>query len=252
MCAGRACTRADLVKGILTNLLENAADAAGTNGTILTITSLQGDQAVVEVHDSGPGISDEASRRSSNQPLPSRSTAWDLACRSHERTRCCWGGDITLVKGELGGAGFRVTLPAAQDSPGSRSSNSVRRQPTVASRRTLATHEAQTPHRHRRRAEHRSSLRLILQGEGYGVTICSSVAEFQPHRAPGRADLYLLDVRLPDGNGIDVLRSLKQNEDPTPVVMIPGHATIRDAVEATRSGAFDFWRNRSPGIASCW
>src|SRR6476659_6218301 len=85
-----------------------------------------------------------------------------------------------------------------------------------------------------------SSLRLILEGEGYGVTVCSSVAEFQPHRAPGRADLYLLDVRLPDGNGIDVLRSLKQSEDPTPVVMISGHATIRDAVDATRSGAFDF------------
>jgi two-component system nitrogen regulation response regulator NtrX len=85
-----------------------------------------------------------------------------------------------------------------------------------------------------------SSLRLILEGEGYGVTVCSSVAEFQPHRAPGRADLYLLDVRLPDGNGIDVLRSLKQSEDPTPVVMISGHATISDAVEATRRGAFDF------------
>jgi two-component system, NtrC family, nitrogen regulation response regulator NtrX len=85
-----------------------------------------------------------------------------------------------------------------------------------------------------------SSLRLILEGEGYGVIICGSVAEFQPHRAPGRADLYVLDVRLPDGNGIDVLRSLKQSEDPTPVVMISGHATIPDAVEATRSGAFDF------------
>src|SRR6187399_690146 len=85
-----------------------------------------------------------------------------------------------------------------------------------------------------------SSLRLILEGEGYGVTVCSSVAEFQPHRAPGRADLYILDVRLPDGNGIDLLRSLKQSDDATPVVMISGHATIRDAVDATRSGAFDF------------
>src|SRR5687767_15678703 len=85
-----------------------------------------------------------------------------------------------------------------------------------------------------------SSLQLILEGEGYGVTVCRSIAEFQPHRAPGRSDLYLLDVRLPDGNGIDVLRSLKQSEDPTPVVMISGHGTIRDAVEATRIGAFDF------------
>jgi len=84
------------------------------------------------------------------------------------------------------------------------------------------------------------SLRLILEGEGYTVSICDSVARFQARRATGRADLYLLDVRLPDGNGLDVLRSLVQEEDATPVVMISGHATIRDAVEATRIGAFDF------------
>jgi two-component system nitrogen regulation response regulator NtrX len=84
------------------------------------------------------------------------------------------------------------------------------------------------------------SLRLILEGEGYRVTICDSAARFQTQRAAGRADLYLLDVRLPDGNGIDVLRALRQSEDPTPAVMISGHGTIRDAVDATRSGAFDF------------
>jgi two-component system nitrogen regulation response regulator NtrX len=85
-----------------------------------------------------------------------------------------------------------------------------------------------------------SSLRLILEGEGYGVTICASAAEFQAQRAAGRADLYLLDVRLPDGNGIDLLRAIRQSDDPTPTVMISGHGTIRDAVDATRSGAFDF------------
>ena len=84
------------------------------------------------------------------------------------------------------------------------------------------------------------SLRLILEGEGYGVTICDSAAAFDSQRRRGRADLYLLDVRLPDGNGIDILRSLAHADDPTPVVMISGHATIRDAVDATRDGAFDF------------
>jgi two-component system nitrogen regulation response regulator NtrX len=84
------------------------------------------------------------------------------------------------------------------------------------------------------------SLRLILEGEGYRVTICDSVAKFQSERGRGRADLYLLDLRLPDGNGIDVLRSLRQVDDATPAVMISGHGTIRDAVDATRSGAFDF------------
>jgi two-component system, NtrC family, nitrogen regulation response regulator NtrX len=84
------------------------------------------------------------------------------------------------------------------------------------------------------------SLRLILEGEGLAATICGSVAEFQAQRRAGRADLYLLDVRLPDGNGIDLLRAIRQSDDPTPVVMISGHGTIRDAVEATRAGAFDF------------
>jgi two-component system nitrogen regulation response regulator NtrX len=84
------------------------------------------------------------------------------------------------------------------------------------------------------------SLRLILEGEGYRVTTCDSAARFAAERARARADLYLLDLRLPDANGIDVLRSLAQAGDPAPAVMISGHGTIRDAVEATRSGAFDF------------
>jgi two-component system nitrogen regulation response regulator NtrX len=84
------------------------------------------------------------------------------------------------------------------------------------------------------------SLRMILEREGYGVTVCGSVAEFQASQESGRADAFLLDVRLPDGNGIDILKSLRQNESRGPVIMISGHATIADAVEATRSGAFDF------------
>jgi two-component system, NtrC family, nitrogen regulation response regulator NtrX len=84
------------------------------------------------------------------------------------------------------------------------------------------------------------SLRMILEGEGYRVTICDSAARFHAERGKARADLYLLDVRLPDGNGIDVLRSLRQADDTTPAVMISGHGTIRDAVDATRGGAFDF------------
>jgi two-component system nitrogen regulation response regulator NtrX len=84
------------------------------------------------------------------------------------------------------------------------------------------------------------SLRLILEGEGYRVTVCESIARFHAERAKPAADLYLLDVRLPDGNGIDVLRAIRQRDDQAPAVMISGHATIPDAVEATRIGAFDF------------
>ena len=84
------------------------------------------------------------------------------------------------------------------------------------------------------------SLRMILEGEGFRVTICESGAAFRALRHQPAADLYLLDVRLPDGNGIDLLRALRQDDPRAVAVMISGHATIADAVEATRVGAFDF------------
>ena len=85
------------------------------------------------------------------------------------------------------------------------------------------------------------SLRMILEREGYSVNLCKSVAEFSKHPAAHSADVYLFDMKLPDGNGIDLLRTLKQNNNGgSPAVMISGHGTIADAVEATRAGAFDF------------
>jgi len=84
------------------------------------------------------------------------------------------------------------------------------------------------------------SLRMILEREGYGVNVCKSVAEFGRHPDAQRADAYLFDMKLPDGNGIDLLRTVKQNGASSPAIMISGHGTIADAVEATRAGAFDF------------
>src|SRR5215467_10881884 len=84
------------------------------------------------------------------------------------------------------------------------------------------------------------SLRMILEREGYAVNVCKSVAEFTRHPDAGRADAYLLDMKLPDGSGIDLLKAVKQNGANAPAVMISGHGTIADAVEATRAGAYDF------------
>ena len=84
------------------------------------------------------------------------------------------------------------------------------------------------------------SLRMILEREGYGVSVCRSVAEFKKNGEAQRADAFLFDMRLPDGSGIDLLRALQQNDNRAPAIMISGHGTIADAVEATRAGAFDF------------
>ena len=89
------------------------------------------------------------------------------------------------------------------------------------------------------------SLRMILEREGFAVNVCKSVAEFKRHPDAGRADVYLLDMKLPDGNGIDLLKAVRGGNGSghgsnAPAVMISGHGTIADAVEATRAGAFDF------------
>src|SRR5262252_8807357 len=79
------------------------------------------------------------------------------------------------------------------------------------------------------------SLQMILEGEGYNVLVCKTASEFHSKAARYRPDVCLLDVRLPDGNGIELVPLLQ-----VPAVMISGHSTIADAVEALRAGAFDF------------
>src|SRR5260370_15592684 len=84
------------------------------------------------------------------------------------------------------------------------------------------------------------SLRMILEREGCRVSSCRGVGESTKRPDAGRADAYLRDMKLPDGSGIDLLKAVKQNGTTAPAIMISGHGTIADAVEATRAGAFDF------------
>jgi two-component system nitrogen regulation response regulator NtrX len=84
----------------------------------------------------------------------------------------------------------------------------------------------------------RRTLGMILEHEGYAVFSAGSLSEAR--RLTDRPDAMLLDVRLPDGSGIDFLRQFHEKDPDVPAVMISGHGTIADAVEATRAGAFDF------------
>ena len=103
----------DLIKGILTNLLENAAEAAGEGGRILGVTAEDHGRVAIEVHDSGPGLSEQA-RSSLFQPTISfKKRGMGLGLSIARKSALLSGGDILLVKGELGGAGFRVLLPVA-------------------------------------------------------------------------------------------------------------------------------------------
>ena len=81
----------------------------------------------------------------------------------------------------------------------------------------------------------------ILSEEGYQVTVAADAAEARSARGQDKFDLVLLDIWMPDTDGISLLREWSEpgNLD-CPVVIMSGHGTVDTAVEATRLGAFDF------------
>ena len=109
---GQPCALADedLIKGVLTNLLENAAQA-GT--TVLGVTAIDQGRIKIEVHDSGPGLSSLARSTLFEPSISFKRGGMGLGLSIARRSALLSGGEIQLVDGELGGAGFRVLLPAA-------------------------------------------------------------------------------------------------------------------------------------------
>jgi two-component system, NtrC family, nitrogen regulation sensor histidine kinase NtrY len=103
----------DRVKGIFTNLLENAAEAAGSNGFVLGRTFASGDHVVVEIHDSGPGVSEEAMKTLFEPSISFKNRGMGLGLSIARKDALVCNGDLGLVPGRLGGAGFRLTLQKA-------------------------------------------------------------------------------------------------------------------------------------------
>ena len=107
----RALASGDLVKGALTNLLENAAEAAGAHGAILLVTLARPEHVEVQVHDSGSGLSPEASATLFAPTITFKKDGMGLGLSIAKKNALLCGGDIELMPGALGGAAFRVTLP---------------------------------------------------------------------------------------------------------------------------------------------
>ena len=86
----------------------------------------------------------------------------------------------------------------------------------------------------------RSSLKMIFEYEGYEVLLAANgpvglkIAE---QEAP---DLVFLDVKMPQMDGLEVLKRLKERDGSPPVVILSGHGTVKTAVEAVKLGAWDF------------
>ncbi|MBA1147337.1 sigma-54-dependent Fis family transcriptional regulator [Ectothiorhodospiraceae bacterium WFHF3C12] len=87
----------------------------------------------------------------------------------------------------------------------------------------------------------RTLVEEILEDEGYEVDVAENAAAARLARRRRRPDLILLDIWMPDVDGVTLLKEWTEEGGPAcPVVMISGHGTVETAVEATRLGAYDF------------
>ncbi|MCA9706792.1 MAG: sigma-54-dependent Fis family transcriptional regulator [Myxococcales bacterium] len=92
----------------------------------------------------------------------------------------------------------------------------------------------------------RRTLRMVLEGEGATVVEADTGEQAQVELAAAHppVEVMITDVMMPGISGLELLERLRDPEQglpPIPVIMISGHATVEDAVKATRLGAFDFF-----------
>jgi DNA-binding NtrC family response regulator len=88
------------------------------------------------------------------------------------------------------------------------------------------------------------AFRTVIAGElrarGFAMTTAATAAEALARAAADRPRVVLLDLRLPDGDGLDVLRALLERQIGAEVIILTGHGTIDTAIGAIRLGAFDY------------
>lgn len=86
----------------------------------------------------------------------------------------------------------------------------------------------------------RKTLREILEYESYKVEEATDGAQALAMLTDGDYDCALLDIKMPKMDGMEVLEKIKATDCDTPIIMISGHGTVENAVEATKKGAYDF------------
>jgi DNA-binding NtrC family response regulator len=86
----------------------------------------------------------------------------------------------------------------------------------------------------------RESLRGWLQQDGYQVETAAGGPEALAKNAETRFDIMLIDVKMPEMDGLTLLQKIKETDADIAIVMMTAHGAIRDAVEAIKLGAYDY------------
>ena len=85
-------------------------------------------------------------------------------------------------------------------------------------------------------------LKMRLESEGYQVEVASEIEAAKALAVRDEYELAILDLKLPDGNGIDLMRSIHEVDPDLPVIILTAYGTIESAVEAMKAGAYKYLR----------
>ncbi len=84
------------------------------------------------------------------------------------------------------------------------------------------------------------SLSALLEGEGYQVESFQNSLEAAESIKQNKVDLVITDIKMPDQNGLDLLKTVKSVDSDIPVILLTGYASLDTALEAISSGAYDY------------
>jgi len=219
---------ANQLQQVLVNLLINAAEAIQENGTIGVYSFLGPDEntVTVEITDSGCGIPPEHMDRIFEPFFSSKEKGTGLGLavsfgivRNHR-------GYIEVSSQPGQGSCFSVTLQFLGAGP-----RSPPRSKNVTPHSILIIDDEPAIS---------EGCRLVLSEAGHRVQACATGRTGLEAILKGPHDIALLDLRLPDMDGMEILRAARKQRPEVYIIVITGFSTVQNAVEAMKLGAFDY------------
>jgi len=212
---------------VITNLVFNARDAISGPGTIHVGVGTDGEFVRISVRDNGPGIAPEIVDRIFEPLFTTKRNGTGLGLAIARRLMEGQGGTLTAENRPEGGSAFHLLVPAAADvlpeATTTQPAPAIHATPSVM--RVLLVEDDPSVG---------AGLEVLLNSEGYETTWVRASADACPMAQRIRPHVAIIDVNLPDGNGVDLIPILRADHEDLPVVLSTGHVELDLSSEKKR------------------
>jgi PAS domain S-box-containing protein len=208
---------------VITNLVFNARDAMDDDGTIHVSVSLEESEFVrITVSDNGPGVPPTMLDRIFEPLYTTKRNGTGLGLAIARRLMERQGGSLTVQNLQEGGSAFHLLVPAAEAS--TPSMLPLPQGSPIVTRILLVEDDLSVG----------SGLEELLNAEGYETTWVRGVGDACEAARRVQPQVAIIDVNLPDGNGVDLVSVLREEHGNLPVVLSTGHVELDLTSEKNR------------------